>query len=90
MKAAAKAIVHRVKQARSAILKIEVAWAGLQLLIALGSIGALVGLVVWARRRRTRGEPARVDTAAAPAVDGERSAPVGVTSAKAAANGLVN
>lgn len=90
MNSTAKAVVQRVKQARSAVVKIEATWAGFQFLLAVGPIGVLIGLVVWARRRRTRGEPARVDTATAPVTDAETTGPVAAASAKVPANGLVN
>jgi hypothetical protein len=90
VKSAAKSVPHRLKQARSAVLRIEAAWAAAQFLLALGTIGALVGLVLQARRRRIRDGPPRVDTATAPAADAEAAEPAPTSSANAAANGLVN
>ena len=63
--------------------------AGFQFLLALGPLGIAIGLVLWARRRRTRGDSAHVDTTAPPATDThiEMTAPVAATSANAAGNG---
>jgi hypothetical protein len=90
VKSAAKSIAHRLKQARSAVLRIEAAWVGAQFLLALGTIGVLVGVVLQARRRRTRGGSPREDTVTAPAADAEAAEPAPTTSTNPAANGLVN
>ncbi|WAC93043.1 hypothetical protein [Mycobacterium sp. Aquia_213] len=80
MKSTAKAVVHRLKQARSAVLKVEATLAGAQFLLALGPVGVLIALVLWARRRRAQDdEPARGAAEATP--------PAATTSANAAANG---
>jgi hypothetical protein len=89
VKSTAKAIAHRVNQARSAVVKSEAAWAGFQFLFALGPVGVLTGLVLWLRRRRNRDEPPQANTAAPPATDteAETPAPVAARSANAAVNG---
>ncbi|WP_139830074.1 hypothetical protein [Mycobacterium triplex] len=89
MRSTVNAVVHRLKQARSAVLKIQAAWAGTQFLLALGPLGVLIVLVLWARRRRNSDEPAQTDTAAAPATNAgtEESVPVTANSAAAAAQG---
>ena len=55
----------------------------------IGLVQFAIGLVLWARRRRTRGDSAHVDTTAPPATDThiEMAAPVAATSANAAGNG---
>jgi hypothetical protein len=92
VKSTAKAVVHRLKQARTAIVRIEGALAGLQFLLALGPLGVLIGLALWARRRRTHGESQQVDTAPPPVADTETETPaeVATTSANAVTNGLTN
>jgi hypothetical protein len=90
VKSAAKSVAHRLMQARSAVLRIEAAWVGAQFLLALGTLGVLVGVVLQARRRRTGGRPARVDTATAPAADAEAAGPAPTASTNTATNGLVN
>ncbi|WAJ43854.1 hypothetical protein OK015_22175 [Mycobacterium sp. Aquia_216] len=89
MKSTAKAIMHRVKQARSAVMKVEATLAGFQFLLALGPLGIAIGLVLWVRRRRTHGDPPRVEIATPPATDvaTDTTAPVATTSANAAGNG---
>jgi hypothetical protein len=90
VKSTAKAVLHRLKQARSAIVKIEATWAGFQFLFALGPLGILIGLVLWARRRRNQGEPPREETSAPRAASADTPPAHTATPAKAAANGLVN
>ncbi|CQD18749.1 hypothetical protein BN1232_04328 [Mycobacterium lentiflavum] len=89
MKSTIRAVVHRLKQARSALLKVEAAWAGTQFLLGLGPLGVLIALVLWARRRRNNNEPAQPDTRAPNATDTEVEAEaegnVPVTAASAAA-----
>jgi hypothetical protein len=86
----AKAAVHRLKQGRSAVVRIEAAWAGVQFLAALAALGAAVGLVVWARRRRNRGGHAQLLAGAAPP-PAEATVPEPAASANpAAANGRAN
>lgn len=70
-------------------MKIEATWAGFQFLFALGPVGILIGLVLWARRRRNPDEPARANTPAPPATDIEADtpAPVGASSANVGAAG---
>ncbi|MEE3065036.1 MAG: hypothetical protein VYA67_13950 [Actinomycetota bacterium] len=87
MKSTIRAVVHRLKQARSALLKVEAAWAGTQFLLGLGPLGVLIALVLWARRRRNNNEPAQPDTRAPNATDAEVEADgnVPVTAASAAA-----
>lgn len=84
MKSTVKAVVHRLKQARSAMLKIEAAWAGTQFLVALGPLGVLIVLVWWARRRRNSDEPAQTDSATAPATTAGTAENVPVTANSAA------
>jgi hypothetical protein len=93
MKAAAKTAWHRLKQARSAFIKYEGIWAGVQTLFALGPIGVVVGSVLWIRGRHKRAEAAQTDTGAPPETNGAAHTPTPAaarTPANAGANGLVN
>ncbi|MEE6137813.1 hypothetical protein SKC41_15955 [Mycobacterium sp. 050128] len=94
MKSTVKAVLHRLKQARSALLKVEAAWAGTQFLLGLGPLGVLIALVLWARRRRNSNGPAQSDQRAPHAMDteveAEANAPVTAASAHAAGNGLAH
>lgn len=56
MRSIAKTIVDRLKQARSAVLRIQATLAGAQLLLSVWPLAALVAVALWVRRRRTRGE----------------------------------
>jgi hypothetical protein len=90
VKSTAKAVLHRLKQARSAIVKVEATWAGFQFLLALGPLGVLIGLVLWLRRRRHQDEPSPERAAASTSTNSHPPAPQTPTPANTAANGLVN
>ncbi|CAM2926966.1 hypothetical protein [Mycobacterium simiae] len=67
MKSTAKAVVQRMRQARTALVRVELTWTAIQFLATAGSIGAVAGLALWARRRqRHTGQP-QPDAAAAEA-----------------------
>lgn len=85
MKEAAKTVWHRVKQARSTIIKFEATWAGIQFLFALGPIGVVIGIILWVRGQRKRA--AQAHPTAPAGTDAATEAPTPVT-ADAAANGL--
>jgi hypothetical protein len=89
VRSTAKAVLHRLKQVRSTVLKVEATLAGFQFLLALGPLGIAIGLVLWARRRRTHSGPARRDATVPPATTTEidKAAQVPATSANPAANG---
>jgi hypothetical protein len=93
VKAAVRTVWHRLKQARSAFMKFEATWAGIQFLFALGPIGVVIGTILWLRGRHKRGEAAQTATAAPLETNGAAHPPTpaaGRTPANAAANGLVN
>ncbi|SPM41587.1 hypothetical protein MNAB215_3797, partial [Mycobacterium numidiamassiliense] len=76
----AKTILNRLKQVRSAALRIQGALAGAQLLLSVWPLAALVAVALWVRRRRTRGEHPHSEKATQPAdadadADSEASAP---------------
>jgi hypothetical protein len=91
VKAAVRTVWHRLKQARSAFIKFEATWAGIQFLFALGPVGVVIGTILWLRGRRKRSEAAQAHTAAPPETNGAtRASTPARTPANAAANGLVN
>ncbi|ORW77203.1 hypothetical protein AWC25_09295 [Mycobacterium sherrisii] len=78
VKSTAKAAVRRIRQARTALVRVELTWAAIQFLAAAALIGGVVSVALWARRRqrhqRHTGQPQ-------PNPDVQE---------KAAANGLAN
>ncbi|MEZ0352995.1 hypothetical protein [Mycobacterium sp. pR1184] len=82
---AAKTAWHRLKQARSAVMKFEATWAGIQFLFALGPIGLMIGIVLWVRGQRNRAAQAHPGAPAGTEAATESPTPV---AAGAAANGL--
>ncbi|MBW0020079.1 MAG: hypothetical protein JO236_21405 [Mycobacterium sp.] len=52
-----KALVHRARQARIALLRTELALTLAQILFWAALIGGATGLALWARHRLTRAEP---------------------------------
>ena len=86
MRSIARTIVERLKQARSALLRIQAALAGAQFLLSVWPLAALVALVLWVRRRRTRGEHPHSEEAA-PAVENADSGTSELSPADAAVGG---
>jgi hypothetical protein len=69
MNTKARAVMHRLRQARTAALRVELALTGAQILFWVALIGVLVGLALRLRSRRTRREsptPGEADAAAPP------------------------
>ncbi|MCV7101575.1 hypothetical protein [Mycobacterium palustre] len=65
----APAVVHRLRQARAAALRVELAVTGAQILFWAALIGLLAGLALRWRHHRTRREaptPKEADAAAPP------------------------
>ncbi|OBA63268.1 hypothetical protein A5647_05455 [Mycobacterium sp. 1100029.7] len=87
MKSTTKAVWHRLKQARSTVVRVEAAWAGAQFLFASAPVAVGLGLLWWARRRRNHSQRGQVDAAPPPA---DATVPTATRPANATANGLAN